>query len=227
MLLCSSWAGHSPPLWTHLLIHSSPDVFVFFLSLRYASFVLSLGPLHLQFPLSGKFFYQILAWLSPCHSDLRSVWSHKGLPDCPTLCDCITGRTNGHCLVNLRIYWLIVCFLPWHMSCKRTGITPWLIHCSVLRAEPVPGKCSLKKWSNLGSPSCHLCDLGQVSLFPLCYIRLQNLLVMKMNEMYIKCLAQCRVHRMCLIIRFFFFLKGLKHSVCICVCLWAHVVGAE
>lgn len=123
MLLCSSWAGHSPPLWTHLLIHSSPDIFVFFLSLQYASFVLSLGPLHLQFPLSGKFFYQILAWLSPCHSDLRSVWSHRGIPDCPILCDCITDRTHGHCLVNLRIYWLIVCFLPWHMSCKRTGIT--------------------------------------------------------------------------------------------------------
>lgn len=36
--------------------------------------------------------------------------------------------------------------------------------------------------------------------------------------MYIKYLAHCQVHRMCLIIRIFF-LKSLKHCICVCMCV--------
>lgn len=42
------------------------------------------GPFHLQFPLPGRFFFQIFTWLVPCHSGLKAnVSSWEACPTYP------------------------------------------------------------------------------------------------------------------------------------------------
>lgn len=201
------------------LVHSSLDWLVFSLSLWYAKFI----PCRV-FALKVSSAWKVLPYLGK----VVSSSFHYRLCDleekCPWLCYfAYLYSSNGKYLVNLSMCWFIICFLLWNVSLERAGIRAWLVVCQWSDPEG---------WASIWYDQTFTEEMKQSWLcqsppvWPwaiysiLRSIRLQNLLVMKMNNVYVKCLAKCQVHRSCLIIRLFFPKELKPICVSLCMCLW-------
>lgn len=124
--------------------------------------------LSLTVPSACKALQYILAQLCPCYSHLRSRWPWREcLKSCYLARQLKPWRLSCFC-----ISLLIISFLPSSACSETAEMRSWFL-CLVVYPRSMPehamSQCSLKKRSDLVSPSCHLCDLGHATLF---YVKL-------------------------------------------------------